>query len=253
MRHFFPHVYSRCRSRTGLCPDGKPSLRHQFHGACDGNPYHACLLVQPTIAVQCSFFLHAEVVDLPWLVGFQTRLGEFCDLARRYVPRVGGGLHQRILHWLVPPLVPVQIAVHPFQGKNNQHANDSQADQKEEDRFIREIFALKLGFLVSPVDVFVFTHPLCSCAGSRTSTAKTSYAGTSGSVLRLRKKYASHRPPIAIGTTMSSHVILKVIEKLGSIIQNRSTYRISNSHTASQTSCVISRLNGRDIKNTNGT
>src|SRR5512141_3323163 len=71
--------------------------------------------------------------------------------------------------------------------------------------------------------------------------------------LSLRKKYASHNPPIAIGTTMSSQVRLKVTEKLGPTIQNKSTYRISKSHAASQTRRVISRLKGREIRNTNGT
>jgi len=39
---------------------------------------------------------------------------------------------------------------------------------------------------------------------------------------RLRKKYASQKPPIAIGTTMSAEVSEKVVEKFGSMIQTQS-------------------------------
>ena len=73
----------------------------------------------------------------------------------------------------------VQIAVHSFQEESHQQAPDGQADQKEDDRFCPEVFALKLRFLVVPVDVNVVSHHLAtriiySCAASRTSTANTS-------------------------------------------------------------------------------
>src|SRR5215469_8884356 len=52
---------------------------------------------------------------------------------------------------------------------------------------------------------------------------------------------------------MSAQVMLKVVEKLGSIFQNRSTYLTKSIQTASQTSFVISRLKGRERRIANGT
>ena len=57
---------------------------------------------------------------------------------------------------------------------------------------------------------------------------------------------------MAIGTTTSAMVMLRVLEKFGSMIQNRSRYRISIIQTASHTNFRISRLKGRDSSNANG-
>src|SRR2546427_9280616 len=70
---------------------------------------------------------------------------------------------------------------------------------------------------------------------------------------RLRQKYASHNPPMATGTIMSAQVTVIVFEKFGSMTQNRSRYRISISHIASQTNFVTSRLNRRESNIANGT
>src|SRR6185369_8153807 len=77
--------------------------------------------------------------------------------------------------------------------------------------------------------------------------------GSRGIEFRLRKKNHSHSPPIATGSTTSAQVTVIVREKFGSTIQIKSTYRISISHTASQTRRVTSRLNGRDNRIAKGT
>ena len=51
-----------------------------------------------------------------------------------------------------------RIAVHPLQHESDQHATDDQRDQEEEDRFGAKVFALKLGFLILPVEMDVRIH-----------------------------------------------------------------------------------------------
>src|ERR1700735_4816564 len=58
---------------------------------------------------------------------------------------------------------------------------------------------------------------------------------------------------MAIGTTMSATVKVNVCEKLVAMIQKRSRYRINMIQPASQTSRRMSRLNGRESRNTKGT
>ena len=58
---------------------------------------------------------------------------------------------------------------------------------------------------------------------------------------------------MAMGTMISAQFKLRVGEKFGSMIQTRSTQRIAMSHTASQTSFLISRLKGRESKIAKGT
>src|SRR4051812_16866208 len=70
---------------------------------------------------------------------------------------------------------------------------------------------------------------------------------------RFRQKYQIHNPPMAMGTTISARVTRNVEEKFGSMIQNKSTQRMNSIQTPSQTSLVMSRLNGRDSSTTNGT
>ena len=94
--------------------------------------------------------------------------GNFATSSRRNRPRVRSGLlHQRIQRGLMAILPCVQIAVHSLQEESHQQAPDGQADQKEDDRFCAEVFALKLRFLVVPVDVNVVSSSLATHASTR--------------------------------------------------------------------------------------
>ena len=48
-------------------------MYQQLHGAIDGNSHHACLLVNPPVAVQGLVFLFTEIVDLATLTAARRR------------------------------------------------------------------------------------------------------------------------------------------------------------------------------------
>ena len=71
---FFSFARRIFRARLTLRPNRQPAFGDQLHGPLDRDVHHSRRLIDPAVAIQMFFFLHAKLVELVALVGFQTRL-----------------------------------------------------------------------------------------------------------------------------------------------------------------------------------
>src|ERR1019366_8224240 len=134
-----------CR-RCAFRMNRQAALHDQLHGAVDGNPHSAFVLIHPVVGGELLVLIFGELAKVGALVFFEARLRESLCVLMRYGAGVGPRGRHRAQGRLVRPFVTVEEAVHAEHDEI-----DGEAEQRQTCHKIKRTLRTQILMLVAVV------------------------------------------------------------------------------------------------------